>query len=179
MLPMTPTTPRFLRSSDDRLLAGVAGGLGRSFGVDPIIFRILLGALVFAGGIGLLIYAAAVILAPSDDGTGAAAPRGTGGTLRRLFVFSAVATGALLGGSVLFLGAAWATAAGGGVAVAILVLALGAALLLGARRGDRRVRWLALPATGGNARLVIFRRRRKSDQRSGGGNDGSSRKLNN
>lgn len=54
--------------------------------------------------------------------------------------------GGLAVASVLFLGAAWATAAGGGLGVAIVVLGLGAGLLVGAVRGDRRLRWLALPA---------------------------------
>ena len=41
-----PRRPRRLtRSSSDRVLVGVAGGLGRYFGVDPVIFRIGFAAL--------------------------------------------------------------------------------------------------------------------------------------
>lgn len=144
--PRPPPPRRFLRTREDRYIAGVAGGLGRAFGVDPIIFRILLPALVFVGCLGLLIYAIAVVFVPSDDGTGAPAVRGSGGTLRRLAVIGTIVLGALAAAGVLFWGSAWATAAGAGVAVAVVVLALGVALVVGAQRGDRRARWLALPA---------------------------------
>ena len=40
---------RLYRSRSDRVLAGVARGLGRYFGVDPLIFRIVLLVLAFAG----------------------------------------------------------------------------------------------------------------------------------
>src|SRR5215831_5058731 len=38
--PEEPPPRRLLRSRQDRMLAGVAGGLGRYFNVDPVIFRI-------------------------------------------------------------------------------------------------------------------------------------------
>lgn len=135
-----PSPRRFLRSHDDRLLGGVAGGLGRAFGVDAIIFRIALGALVFAGGVGLLAYLAALLLVPSDDGTGRPAPRA--GTWRA----AAIGIAMLLGVGLAFWGSAWATAAGGGVVVASVVIALGAALVVAAFRGNSRARWLAVPA---------------------------------
>lgn len=145
MLTMTPTTPnRFLRSRDDRILAGVAGGLGRAFGVDAVIFRIALAALVLAGGFGLLVYVIALLVVPADDGAGNPAPRRD--TWQRIAVVSAVGTGAVILGGLVFWCAAWATAAGAGVAVAVVVLALGAAAVLGALRGRSRARWLAVPA---------------------------------
>jgi phage shock protein PspC (stress-responsive transcriptional regulator) len=63
-----PTGPRVHRSKDDRMIAGVCGGLGRALGVDPVIFRIVLAVLAVFGGIGLLLYGAAWLLIP-DDGT--------------------------------------------------------------------------------------------------------------
>jgi phage shock protein PspC (stress-responsive transcriptional regulator) len=45
----------------------VAGGLGRYFGVDPIIFRIVFVVLAFASGAGLLAYIGFVIAVPSDS----------------------------------------------------------------------------------------------------------------
>src|SRR5437764_9520995 len=57
---------RLLRSSDDRVLAGVAGGLGRYFGVDPVIFRIGFGLSVFFGGLGLLAYVLLALFVPTD-----------------------------------------------------------------------------------------------------------------
>ena len=61
-------TPRRLtRTSSDRLIAGVAGGLGRYFDVDPLIFRIAFVVLTFAGGFGLLAYLIGVVAIPADD----------------------------------------------------------------------------------------------------------------
>lgn len=53
------TTLRFVRSADDRVLTGVAGGLGERLGVDPVLVRIVLVVLAFAGGMGVLVYGAA------------------------------------------------------------------------------------------------------------------------
>ncbi len=66
----TPTAePRKLaRSTEDHMVAGVAGGLGRYFGLDPVLFRIAFGISVFFGGIGLVAYIALVAFLPHDDG---------------------------------------------------------------------------------------------------------------
>jgi phage shock protein PspC (stress-responsive transcriptional regulator) len=65
----TPTPTRKLsRSTDDHMIAGVAGGLGRYFGLDPVLFRIAFGISIFFGGIGLLAYIALVAFLPHDDG---------------------------------------------------------------------------------------------------------------
>ncbi len=144
--PHSPTPARFLRTKEDRYVAGVGGGLGRAFGVDPVIFRILLAGLFLAGGLGFLFYLGAILFVPSDDGTGQAAPRGRGDTLVRVVVVTATALGAAIVVGVLFGGAAWATAAGGGLAVAIVVLLLGVGLVFSALTGRRRLRWLAVPA---------------------------------
>lgn len=64
-----PTGPsRLRRSSSDKVLAGVCGGLARHTGVEPILFRIGFVALVFAGGTGIFLYLALVVLMPRDDG---------------------------------------------------------------------------------------------------------------
>ena len=59
---------RLLRSRSDRMIAGVAGGLGRYFGVDPVIFRIAFGVSVFFGGLGIVAYLALAIFVPTGDG---------------------------------------------------------------------------------------------------------------
>src|SRR5215217_2274544 len=56
---------RLMRAGDDRMIAGVAGGLGDYFDVDPIIFRIGFGVSVFFGGLGLIAYIALAVLVPS------------------------------------------------------------------------------------------------------------------
>jgi phage shock protein PspC (stress-responsive transcriptional regulator)/predicted membrane protein len=61
---------RLLRSRDDRMIAGVAGGLARYFDVDPIIFRIGFAVSVFFGGLGLLAYVALALFVPSEGAEG-------------------------------------------------------------------------------------------------------------
>lgn len=57
---------RLRRSSDDRHIAGVAGGLARHLDIDPIIVRVALVVLVFFGGSGLLLYGAIWLLVPEE-----------------------------------------------------------------------------------------------------------------
>ena len=57
---------RLRRSSDDRHIAGVAGGLARHLDIDPIIVRVALVVLVFFGGAGLLLYGAIWLLVPEE-----------------------------------------------------------------------------------------------------------------
>jgi phage shock protein PspC (stress-responsive transcriptional regulator)/predicted membrane protein len=76
-LPPEPRKPkRLLRSTDDRVIAGVAGGLARYFDVDPVIFRIGFAVSIFFGGLGLLAYVALALFVPSGgpDGTVAEPP---------------------------------------------------------------------------------------------------------
>lgn len=63
---------RIRRSTGDRKIAGVAGGLARHFDVDPLLVRVALVVLIFFGGGGLLVYLAGWLLLPEDDGTPAA-----------------------------------------------------------------------------------------------------------
>jgi phage shock protein PspC (stress-responsive transcriptional regulator) len=58
---------RLRRSSTDRHVAGVAGGLGRHLDVDPVIIRVAFVVLSFFGGAGLLAYGALWLLVPEDD----------------------------------------------------------------------------------------------------------------
>src|SRR5215217_550589 len=60
---------RLTRSSSDKLIGGVAGGLGRYFGVDPILFRIAFVVLTFARGVGVLAYTGLLAFVPADDGS--------------------------------------------------------------------------------------------------------------
>lgn len=60
---------RIRRSTTDRKVAGVAGGLGRHLDVDPLILRVAFVVLTFFGGAGLIVYAAGWLLIPEDDGS--------------------------------------------------------------------------------------------------------------
>jgi phage shock protein C len=56
---------RLYRSRDDRMLAGVAGGVAEMLDADPSIIRIVWALLVFlTGGIALLVYVVMAIVVP-------------------------------------------------------------------------------------------------------------------
>jgi signal transduction histidine kinase len=56
--------PRLTRSRSNRLVAGVCGGMGRYFGIDPLVIRVVTVACAFAGGTGVAAYLAAWVLMP-------------------------------------------------------------------------------------------------------------------
>jgi phage shock protein PspC (stress-responsive transcriptional regulator) len=58
---------RLRRSSTDKHVAGVAGGLGRHLDIDPIIIRVAFVVLAFFGGAGVLAYGALWLLVPDDE----------------------------------------------------------------------------------------------------------------
>ncbi|WP_183408042.1 PspC domain-containing protein [Nocardioides pocheonensis] len=68
---------RLRRSTSNRYIAGVAGGLGRHFNIDPTILRVLLVVLTFFGGAGLVIYAVCWLFVPEDDADHAVVHIGT------------------------------------------------------------------------------------------------------
>ena len=51
-------------SDTDRKVAGVCGGLGETFGIDPLLFRVAIVILAFIGGAGVLLYIALWLLMP-------------------------------------------------------------------------------------------------------------------
>lgn len=65
--PTPPTFRPLLRSRDDRVLAGVAGGLGRWFDIDPVIFRVTFVVLSFFGGVGLIAYLIGYLIIPDES----------------------------------------------------------------------------------------------------------------
>jgi phage shock protein C len=58
---------RLLRSRNDRIAAGVAGGIAAMFNVDPLLVRIAFLALALFNGIGLIIYLVLWLLVPNED----------------------------------------------------------------------------------------------------------------
>src|SRR5438309_348863 len=55
---------RLERSTSDRMLAGVCGGLGRYFELNSTVFRVGFVVLTLLGGAGVLVYLAAVLVMP-------------------------------------------------------------------------------------------------------------------
>ena len=60
---------RLYRSRDDRMIAGVCGGLGEYFSIDPTIVRLILLFLMLWGGGGVLVYLLAWIVIPERSRT--------------------------------------------------------------------------------------------------------------
>jgi phage shock protein C len=59
---------RLYRSRDDRMLAGVAGGLAEMWDADPALVRIVWALLViFTGGVALVVYIVMAIVVPEED----------------------------------------------------------------------------------------------------------------
>ena len=142
------TTPggarRLLRSRDDRVIAGVAGGLGRYFDIDPVIVRIAFAVTILFGGLGVVAYLAAALFVPTDDGAGKPAPASRGrGVARFVGVGLLVLTG-IVGFGTLVAGAAFVTGIGYGIAVVAAIVLIGIALIALSFRGGAR--WLVVPA---------------------------------
>ncbi len=57
---------RLYRSRNDRMLAGVCGGLGDYFGVDSSLIRLALVLLIIFGGTGVFAYIIAWIVIPEE-----------------------------------------------------------------------------------------------------------------
>jgi phage shock protein C len=55
---------RLRRSTEDRMIAGVCGGLGRYFNTDPVWFRLAFVVVTLAGGAGILIYLISWLIIP-------------------------------------------------------------------------------------------------------------------
>ncbi len=60
-------TKKLYRSNSDKMIAGVCGGLGQYFGVDPTLFRLIFALLVVFGvGSGILLYIILAIVMPLE-----------------------------------------------------------------------------------------------------------------
>lgn len=64
--PEPPPRRRLERSRDERVIAGVCGGIARQFGVDPVLVRIVVIASIVFGGFGAVAYGAAWLLVPEE-----------------------------------------------------------------------------------------------------------------
>ena len=73
---MNSTPPQPLtRSTTDKKIGGVSGGLGHYFGIDPTIVRVgFVFTTLITGGAGLIAYFAMLAFVPSDDDVLTAVP---------------------------------------------------------------------------------------------------------
>jgi phage shock protein PspC (stress-responsive transcriptional regulator) len=116
---------RLRRSTSNRYIAGVAGGLGRHFDIDPTTIRVLLVVLTFFGGAGLLIYGVCWLLVPED--TAEHAPVRVGTEPRKILLLVAAGIAFLLAAGDLFNGfdgfdSGWFLVSAGVVAATVLIV---------------------------------------------------------
>lgn len=64
-------TKRLYRSRTNRVIAGVAGGIGEYFDIDPLVVRLIFVLLAIGGGSGVLLYLVAWLIIPEEPETGA------------------------------------------------------------------------------------------------------------
>jgi phage shock protein PspC (stress-responsive transcriptional regulator) len=146
---------RLRRSRDDRVIAGVCGGVGRYLDVDPVVVRIVAVVLVAFGGAGALLYLAGWLLMPDEAG-GPAAVSGAPGERRNrgLVVLGAIVL-VIAVGPLLFIPAL----AIGGVIVPLAVLALvglAVAWLITGHKPDRDAAGLTRAALLGIGMLIVL-----------------------
>jgi phage shock protein C len=73
---------RLYRCRNNRILAGVAGGVAEFFDLDPTLVRVLWFLSIFVGGLGLLMYVGLAIITPLEpasatgDGEAVVEPEG-------------------------------------------------------------------------------------------------------
>jgi len=112
----SPNAEQRWARSDDRVVLGVAGGLGRALAIDPLVVRLCFVALALFSGVGLLLYVAAfILLADSPLSTPTS-------SVRRLVggAITLVALAGLFGGNASLPRAGWAVALGlAGIALAL------------------------------------------------------------
>ena len=61
-----PAARQLRRSANDRMLAGVAGGIARYLNADVTLVRVIIAALALFTGVGAGLYIAAWLLIPED-----------------------------------------------------------------------------------------------------------------
>lgn len=62
---------RLLRDPNNKTIAGVCGGLGNYFDMDPVIWRVIFLISIFFGGLGLITYFILWLVVPykTSDGS--------------------------------------------------------------------------------------------------------------
>lgn len=127
--------PRLERSRSDRIVAGVAAGIGHHLGIEPLTVRIAFVVLSAAAGFGIVVYLLAWLLAPEA----ALAPdeKPMARTLVRPTMSQALGAGLTLVGVVLLLYVSgfWF---GEGLAWPVTLAAIGFAILWARSGEDRR-----------------------------------------
>jgi phage shock protein PspC (stress-responsive transcriptional regulator) len=126
--PVGPRRP-LLRSKDNRVIWGVAGGLADHIGFNATLVRLAFVVISLFGGAGLLAYVVLAVALPEDDGTGKPVPESVWARLGKVLVVCLLVSIGLAVAAVLLVMSAYTTATGHGTIIASLVIALGVAIV--------------------------------------------------
>jgi signal transduction histidine kinase/phage shock protein PspC (stress-responsive transcriptional regulator) len=85
-----------IRSADDRIITGLAGGLGHRWGIDPTIIRMAFVVLATAAGAGILLYLLMSTFSVPSHHAGSVRPRAMRRGIRPVAAVSFIVAGLLL-----------------------------------------------------------------------------------
>jgi signal transduction histidine kinase len=130
--------PRLERSRSDRVIGGVAAGIGHHLGIEPFFVRFAFVALSLALGFGVVVYLLAWLLAPEEAVDATQAPRA------RILIRPTI--GQALGGALILAGVLLLLAVSGfwfgeTLAWPVSLAAIGFAILWARSAEERRGRW--------------------------------------
>jgi signal transduction histidine kinase len=130
--------PRLERSRSDRIIGGVAAGIGHHLGIEPLAVRVAFVALSLAAGFGIVVYLLAWLLAPEEALEATATPRAR--ILIRPTVTQALGAVLILLGVllILYVSGFWF---GEALAWPVTLAAIGFAILWARSGEERRGRW--------------------------------------
>lgn len=137
-----PADPPFYeglrRSRSDRVVAGIAGGLGHHFGIDPVLVRIGFVLLTVFGGSGVLLYLLAWLVIAKEGNDDTSAMRALRGSPEgnRYLLFAVLSLGAIfiIASPVAVFGG---FGVGGALTLPLLLIAAGVAFLIWPGDSDR------------------------------------------
>jgi signal transduction histidine kinase len=152
------SAPLFERSTEERVVAGVCGGVAARLGVDPTLIRLIFAVLALAGGAGVVLYFALWVYAARRRAWAAAALVACAALT--LLVALGLSTEALVGATLLVAGLATVVVRGGSLrpggslpAVGVALMVAGAVIVLS--RHGRPGSLLAPGAVAGALLLVV------------------------
>jgi phage shock protein PspC (stress-responsive transcriptional regulator)/predicted membrane protein len=137
------------------MVAGVCGGLGRYFDVNPAFYRVGFVVLALLGGAGILIYGAALLVMPNENEEDSVATQILRDHRQKPWSLVALAVIAVAGFSLLSHASLWPH----GDAAWILLIVAGAVILIAQRRereGRRRILRGVLIGLGAIVALVLI-----------------------
>jgi phage shock protein C len=93
---MSKSQRRLYRSKNNKVLAGICGGIGEYLNIDPTIIRIMMIVMTIFGGSGILLYAISFFVIPDSSAPQATSQTARPSSLAFGFGIALIAVGALI-----------------------------------------------------------------------------------